>query len=51
VVVLGVGVSGHTERQSRKWDKVRWGAVVLGVPFIGRGGCGGEGRRLVAVDF
>jgi hypothetical protein len=29
------GASGGTERRCRKWDEVRWGAVVLGVPFIG----------------
>jgi hypothetical protein len=23
------------ERQNREWDEVRWGAVVLGAPFIG----------------
>jgi hypothetical protein len=32
-------------------EEVRWGAAVLGVPFIGRGGSGAEGRRLAAVDF
>jgi hypothetical protein len=30
------GVSGGTERRSRKWGEVRWGAAVLGEPFIGR---------------
>jgi hypothetical protein len=29
------GASGGTERQSREWDEVRWGAAVLGVSFIG----------------
>jgi hypothetical protein len=24
------------ERRSREWDEVRWGATVLGVPFMGR---------------
>jgi hypothetical protein len=28
------GASGGTERRSRAWDEVRWGAVVLGPPFI-----------------
>jgi hypothetical protein len=27
--------SGGTERRSKKWDEVLWGAAVLGVPFIG----------------
>jgi hypothetical protein len=29
------GASGGTERRSREWDEVRWGAAVVGVPFIG----------------
>jgi hypothetical protein len=45
------GAGGGTERRNRVWDEVRWGAAVLGVPFIGRGGSGGEGRRPAAVDF
>jgi hypothetical protein len=45
------GASGGTERQSRKWDEVRWGAAVLGVPFISREVVEGEGRRPTAVDF
>jgi hypothetical protein len=28
-------VSGGTERRNREWDEVRWGAAVLGAPFIG----------------
>jgi hypothetical protein len=40
------GVSGGTERQSREWDEVRWGAAVLGVPFIVVGGeSNGRKRR------
>jgi hypothetical protein len=40
------GVSGGTERRSREWDEVRWGAAVLGVPFIVAGGeMNGQKRR------
>jgi hypothetical protein len=36
VVEARRGVSGGTERRSREWDEVRWGAAMLGVPFICR---------------
>jgi hypothetical protein len=43
------GVSGGTERRSREWDEVRWGAAVLGVPFIGpEDGRGGGAVRGMA---
>jgi hypothetical protein len=34
------------ERRSREWDVVRWGALVLGVPFIvASGESNGRKRR------
>jgi hypothetical protein len=50
------GASGGTEMRSRMWDKVRRGAAVLGLPFIGReaveGGRGGRrGGFFIPVGF
>jgi hypothetical protein len=32
------GVSGGVEKRNKRWNEVRWGAVVLGLPFIGQVG-------------